>query len=319
MRWPSPAKLNLFLHIVGRRADGYHLLQTVFQLIDLCDELEFEARTDGKIRLTSQIADVAETDNLVWRAAALLQRTVTEVQGVAPGISITLHKRLPMGGGLGGGSSNAATALVALNSIWGAGLSRTQLAALGLQLGADVPVFVQGYTAWGEGVGENLQPLEMPAHWFVVVHPGVSVSTAELFSHSELTRDSSPITIAGFRAGEAVCNAFQNLVCRQQPQVASALKMLAECAAECGVTGSGGSQVFGSGFAIGNVAMTGTGSCIFLTCEDEQAARSVRRSVAKRASGSSGHCDNMCAYVARGLNQSPLNNTAASYRPQLSS
>lgn len=311
-RWPSPAKLNLFLHIIGRRADGYHLLQTMFQLIDLCDELEFEPRNDGVISIDKQIDGVKESDNLVWRAATLLQRSMVEQQPHStPGVSIKLHKHLPMGGGLGGGSSNAATTLVALNCIWDAGLTTQQLADLGLQLGADVPVFVHGYTAWGEGVGENLQPVELPERWFVVVHPGVHVSTSKLFSNSQLTRDSSPITIRRFVAGESVSNVFQELVCLQHPQVSKALLVLREAAEE--------SDVATTDLSIGEPAMTGTGSCVFLACKDEQVAQFVRQVVVEKVSGLGEQSVDTNVFIARGLNQSPLNKAVANYRSQLSS
>jgi len=192
--WPAPAKLNLFLHVVGRRPDGYHELQTVFQLIDLADELEFELRDDGRLRRLAGPAEVEPDRDLSLRAAQLLQAST----GTPLGADIRVRKRIPLGGGLGGGSSDAATTLVALNALWGTGLSPTQLAALGLGLGADVPVFVHGHSAWAEGVGECLTPLELPERWFAVIRPRVAVATAEVFQAPELTRNSPRITIRGF-------------------------------------------------------------------------------------------------------------------------
>jgi 4-diphosphocytidyl-2-C-methyl-D-erythritol kinase len=175
--WPAPAKLNLFLHITGQREDGYHLLQTAFQFIDRCDQLEFEPNDSGEITLLTPIEGVMDEDNLIVRAASLLKHKADIQQGVA----ISLQKVLPMGGGLGGGSSNAATTLVALNYLWSAGLSTQQLAQLGLQLGADVPVFVHGTAAWAEGVGEEITAINVDEPWFVVIVPDCHVSTGEIF------------------------------------------------------------------------------------------------------------------------------------------
>ncbi|HEX6549495.1 MAG TPA: 4-(cytidine 5'-diphospho)-2-C-methyl-D-erythritol kinase, partial [Gammaproteobacteria bacterium] len=192
--WPAPAKLNLFLHITGRRADGYHTLQTLFQFLDHGDLLDFRVRADGRIVRIAGPAGIPPDQDLAVRAAHRLQAAA----GVSLGADISLHKRLPAQAGLGGGSSDAATTLVALNRLWGAGLSVEQLAALGLELGADVPVFVKGRAAWAEGVGEQLTPLdELPEPWFLVIQPAAEVSTRELFQAAELTRNSLPITIAG--------------------------------------------------------------------------------------------------------------------------
>ena len=196
--WPAPAKLNLMLRIVGRRADGYHLLQTVFQLLDFGDSVRVRVSDDGgRIRLLHRLPGVPEDSDLACRAARLLQRET----GSAMGAEIEVRKRLPMGGGLGGGSSDAATVLVALNELWGTGLSTADLAALGMNLGADVPVFVLGRAAWGEGIGDVLTPLDLPRPWYLVVRPPVAVSTGEVFKDPELTRNSPPITIADFVAG----------------------------------------------------------------------------------------------------------------------
>lgn len=195
---PAPAKLNRMLHIVGRRQDGYHELQTLFQIIDLCDYLSFNLRQDGVIELTTSMDGVAHDDNLIVRAAKRLQ----QASGTHLGASISIEKHLPMGGGLGGGSSNAATVLKGLNQLWQLGLSDATLAELGLALGADVPVFVLGKSAWAEGVGEKLTPATLDTPWFVVIHPGISVSTPAIFQDPELTRDSLPITMARALQGE---------------------------------------------------------------------------------------------------------------------
>jgi len=195
--WPAPAKLNLLLRIVGRRADGYHLLQTVFQFVDLCDQLTFDVRTDGVIKRVTPLEEVPEEQDLVVRAARLLQQEI----GTGLGAEIALDKRLPMGGGLGGGSSDAATTLVALNTLWNAELTEDQLAALGIKLGADVPVFVRGYAAWAEGVGEALTPIDLPEPWYLILVPPCHVSTAEIFSDPALKKDASPITMDDFLLG----------------------------------------------------------------------------------------------------------------------
>ncbi|TNF01394.1 MAG: 4-(cytidine 5'-diphospho)-2-C-methyl-D-erythritol kinase, partial [Gammaproteobacteria bacterium] len=191
---PAPAKINLFLHITGRRADGYHNLQTLFQLLDFGDQLDFEATQSCAIQVTPALEGVAPDDNLIYRAARLLQ----EQSGCQRGAVIHLHKRLPMGGGLGGGSSDAATALVALNELWQLGWSREDLMSLGRQLGADVPVFIFGHSAWAEGVGEQLTELEIPPAWYLVLAPDTQVSTATIFAHQGLTRNTHPIKIRAF-------------------------------------------------------------------------------------------------------------------------
>ena len=268
--WPAPAKLNLFLHITGRRADGYHLLQTVFQFLDFGDELVFTPREDGRIQRLTDIPGVPAGQDLVVRAASLLKQQA----GVDVGVDIALDKRLPLGGGLGGGSSDAATTLVALNRIWDCGLSLEQLAGLGLQLGADVPVFVRGQAAWAEGVGEVLVPVELPEPWFVVLIPPISVSTAKVFSDSQLIRDCPAITIRDFLSGQGA-NVCEPLVRQGWPEVDAALRDLSEFA---------------------TARMTGTGACVFAAFEREAEARAAWRQLSDKWSG----------FVARGKNTSPL-------------
>ena len=268
--WPAPAKLNLMLRVVGRRDDGYHLLQTLFQFIDLCDELRFEPRLDGGIRLLTGTPGVPAQADLVVRAAHLLQQHT----GCGLGANIRIHKRLPLGGGLGGGSSDAATTLVALNQLWRTGVGDDDLAALGLRLGADVPVFVRGRSAWGEGVGEELQPVDPARPWYLVLKPECHVPTSEIFADPELTRDSCRITIADFIAG-ADRNDCLPVVRKRYPLVERALEWLSRH---------------------GEPRLTGTGACVFAAFEHESGARMALRSVPA----------DIDAFVARGLNRSPL-------------
>jgi 4-diphosphocytidyl-2-C-methyl-D-erythritol kinase len=270
-RWPAPAKLNLMLHIVGRRPDGYHDLQTVFQLIDLADEVEIEVRDDGVINRPRGPAGVPEDQDLVVRAARALQAQT----GSRLGASISVTKRIPMGGGLGGGSSDAATTLLALNHLWRTGLGSERIAEIGRNLGADVPVFVHGRSAWAEGVGERLTPAAIPGDsWFLVIYPGVQVPTAAVFQAPELTRNSPPTTMPGFleTGGRNDCEA---VVRARFPAVADALDWLARHAP---------------------TRLTGTGSCVF--AKFSRAADAER--VAARVP------DEWRAFVARGLDQSPL-------------
>lgn len=269
--WPAPAKLNLFLHITGRREDGYHLLQTVFQFLDFGDRLQFKLRTDGQVHRLNALSGVAPEEDLVVRAARLLQQACDPTQGV----DIEVDKRLPMGGGLGGGSSDAATTLVALNHLWQCDLDQAALVRLGLQLGADVPVFIQGQAAWAEGVGEQLTPVGLPEPWFVVLCPPITVSTAEVFSASQLRRDCPPITIRDFLAGGDVENVCEPLVCARYPEVDAALRDLD---------------------AFAPARMTGTGACVFAAFDEEAAARQAYDALATKWPG----------FVARGLNTSPL-------------
>ena len=269
-RWPAPAKLNLFLHVTGRRADGYHELQTLFQLIDLADEITLTVRADGQIERSSGAAGVPAESDLVVRAARSLQAA----SGTRLGATIGVHKRIPLGGGLGGGSSDAATTLLALNQLWACGLSLVQLAALGLPLGADVPVFVQGSSAWAEGVGERLEPVELPPAWYLLIHPGVHVSTAAVFQSPELTRNSPLITIrAFFESGGR--NDCEPVVRAQFPQVAEALEWLGRFAP---------------------ARLTGTGACVFARCGSATEAQDLAARVP----------DRWKSYVARGLNTSPV-------------
>ena len=253
---PAPAKLNLFLHVVGRRADGYHLLQTAFRLLDWGDTLDFALRTDGCIRRANDVPGVAEADDLVVRAARLLQAHT----GSALGADITVHKVLPMGGGLGGGSSDAATTLVALNRLWATGLSRAELQTLGLALGADVPVFVFGRDAFAEGVGEALQPLALPPAWYVVVSPGVSVPTAEIFSAEDLTRNTTPIKMADF-APSTTRNDLQAVACSRYPEVQRAIDWLD---------------------AYAPALMTGSGACVFAEVPSEAEADRITKNCPPR-------------------------------------
>jgi len=267
---PAPCKLNLFLHITGRRVDGYHQLQTLFQMLDVGDELRFTARSDAKLHLTCNDPSLESEDNLVLRAARLLQAKAP----TSAGADIYLDKRTPMGGGLGGGSSDAATTLHALNKLWHLGLSTMELAHLGLQLGADVPVFVHGQTAFAEGVGEQLQPVNLPEQWFLVVTPDVHISTAQVFQHPDLIRDSAPLQLADL-LHSSWRNDCQPLVERLYPAVANTLQWLVK---------------------YGPSRMTGTGASVFAHFQDESSAR---RALADLPASYRG-------FVALGVNQSPL-------------
>jgi len=238
--WPAPAKLNLFLHVVGRRENGYHELQTVFQFLDRADELRFRVRTDGQILRTSGPSAIAAEQDLCVRAARALQ-AATHVE---LGVEIDVVKRIPWGAGLGGGSSDAATTLVALNRLWRCGLSLDELARLGLNLGADVPVFVLGQAAWAEGIGERLTPLQLPQPWYLVITPPCHVSTAEIFNDPELTRDTPKIKISDFLAGQGH-NDCLPVVRRRHPQVAQVLDWLSAQGVPARLTGTGAS-VFAS-------------------------------------------------------------------------
>ena len=273
-QWPAPAKLNLFLHVTGRRPDGYHELQTLFQLIDLNDTVSLTVRDDGRIERPSGPVGVDPDSDLTVRAARSLQ-AATECRA---GASIRITKRIPMGGGLGGGSSDAATVLLALNHLWRCGLSIDELARLGLPLGADVPVFVRGSSAWAEGVGEKLVPVELPERWYVVIHPGVSVPTKDVFQSPELTRNTPVITIrAAFEPGgvSATRNDCEPVVRARYAEVADALDWLGKSAP---------------------ARLTGTGSCIFAAFDSAIEAEPV----AARTP------DRWRAYVARGMNVSPV-------------
>jgi 4-diphosphocytidyl-2-C-methyl-D-erythritol kinase len=277
MKLLAPAKLNLFLHITGQRDDGYHLLQTVFQFLDYCDEITLNLRKDGQIKRLSGLASIKAEDDLVVRAANLLQSYSNASQGV----DISVNKQLPVGGGLGGGSSDAATTLIGLNTLWNVGLSTDELAALGLQLGADVPVFVRGYAAWAEGIGEILTPLLLPEEWFLVIHPNVFVSTADIFSNQALTRDCEPCKIARFLEGQ-VSNVFEPVVRNKHPDVANALDWLSSYSPAC---------------------LTGSGSCIFAKFANKTVAQTALNELPSRWFG----------FVAKGLNKSPLQTSLKKY------
>ncbi len=263
----SPAKINLFLHITGRRKDGYHELQTLFQLLDWGDSLSFTANNSGKITLRGMDMNIPTTENLIFRAARLLQR------GDA-GVDIVVQKRIPAGAGLGGGSSNAATTLLALNHLWQLQLPRDELQALGATLGADVPVFVGGRTAWAEGIGEVLTPVDLEQRWYVIITPCCHVSTRQIFSHLQLTRNTSPIKMAAFFEGYSR-NDCQQLVRTLYPAVDESLRWLNR---------------------FGEARLTGTGSSVFAGFGTESEARTVLRQLPGQWKG----------VVARGLNQSPV-------------
>ena len=234
--WPAPAKLNLFLQITGRRADGYHLLQTVFRILAWGDTVYLRLRNDDQVRrVGDSVPGVAEADDLLVRAAKLLQSEANVTQGVDIGI----EKRIPAGGGFGGGSSDAATVLVALDRLWGTHLGMERLAGLGLRLGADVPVFVRGENAWAEGVGEVLAPLDLPPAWYLVVDPGVHVPTAGLFQSPDLTRDAAPAKISDFVSGSLLGNVFEPVVRRREPAIEAVFQALSHVGTPR-LTGSGG-------------------------------------------------------------------------------
>ncbi len=281
--WPAPAKLNLFLHVIGRRADGYHLLQSVFTLIDFGDSVRLQVRDDGVIRRATDHDGVPEEKDLVVRAAKLLQeKSKTDL-----GCNIWLDKRIPMGGGLGGGSSDAATTLMALNELWNVHLERDELQKIGLELGADVPFFIFGRTAFAEGVGESLTAVDIPALWYVVITPPVAVATARVFQSLELTRDSIPLKIADFSAVELVnCkNDLQPVVLKAFPAVAQSYKALNAVSQK---------SIFGA-------RMTGSGACVFAAFEREADARDAfSAAVVTLSLEHSG-------FVARGLDCHPLN------------
>jgi 4-diphosphocytidyl-2-C-methyl-D-erythritol kinase len=268
--WPAPAKLNLFLHVTARRADGYHELQTLFQLIDLCDTITITVTEDGRIERPLGPANLAPEDDLTVRAARVLK----QASGTGLGATLGVHKRIPQGGGLGGGSSDAATALLALNELWDCRLPIEELSRLGVSLGADVPVFVEGSSAWAEGLGERLSPVSVPTRWYVVIYPGVGVSTREVFQSAELTRNSPLITIrAFFESGGR--NDCESVVRARSSEVAEALDWLAR---------------------LRPAQLTGTGSCVFAACTRAVDAQAIAAQVPER----------WTSYVARGLDVSPV-------------
>jgi len=269
-KWLAPAKLNLMLRIIGQRTDGYHQLQTIFQFLDYADELNFEITQNTQIKRLDLIPKVDLADDLIYKAALLLQKQSKTNQGA----NIGLNKKLPIGGGLGGGSSNAATTLVALNQLWNLHYSTEKLAELGLKLGADVPVFVHGFAAWGEGIGEKLQPIQLPEPWFLVVIPDCQVSTQKVFLNSDLTRDSIPKKISAFPDGRGKNDCLQ-VVLENYPAVADAFNWLNQYA---------------------KASLTGTGACIFASFESQNQALKVFKQLPTHFSG----------FIAKGCNQSPL-------------
>lgn len=280
---PAPAKLNLFLHVLGRRPDGYHLLQTLFRFIDLHDTLHFTLREDGAVRRIGAIEGVAEEQDLCVRAARLLQGET----GCALGVDIAVEKRIPMGGGLGGGSSDAATTLIALNRLWSLGLSRPRLMQLGLRLGADVPVFVFGENAFAEGVGEQLQACPLQEAWYVVLFPPVHVPTAQIFAHPELTRDAVSITMRALAERRLqLRNDLQSVVCKLYPEVARHLAWLDSLRI--------GQQTCGS--RCGKAMMTGSGACVFAEFADRDQAEAALAMLPQ----------DMRGVVAQGLARHPL-------------
>ena len=278
-QWPAPAKLNLFLNIVGRRADGYHLLQTVFQILDWGDAIRIRPRVDDRILRAGGLDEVSPEDDLAVRAANLLR----EHAGSKLGADIEIEKRTPTGGGLGGGSSDAATVLVALNEIWDLNLCEDDLADLGLKLGADVPLFVRGRSAYAEGIGEKLTPIDLPLRHYVILDPGVHSSTADLFQAAELTRNSPPTTIADFLDGACTGNAFAPLVRARFPEVAAALEWL---------------QVHG------DARLTGSGGCVFVAAESAGEADRIARARPPQ----------FRAFRAAGVNRSPLLDAVENFR-----
>ena len=268
--WPAPAKINHFLHVTGRRDDGYHLLQTVFQFLDLADELRITATADGRIRCRRNYGEVDEQDDLVVRAAKLLK----ELGGSTRGADIRVDKKIPIGGGLGGGSSDAATTLVALNSLWDTGLTMDELAEAGLSLGADVPVFVRGFAAWGEGVGEQLEPVELPEDWNLLIYPNIPVATAQVFNAPALERATPTVTLDDFWQGRCRndCEPVVRQIC---PEVAAALDWLN---------------------ARAKARLSGTGASIFATLPEKGQAASLLQELPEKWQG----------FVARGYNRSPL-------------
>ena len=272
---PAPAKLNLFLHIVGRRADGYHLLETVFRFVDYGDQVKLRLRDDGRVVRVKALDGVPEEQDLCVRAARLLQ----QASGTSLGVEIELHKVLPMGGGLGGGSSDAASILLGLNRLWQLNWPRERLQILGLQLGADVPVFIYGQSAFAQGIGEQLQAVSLKPAWYLVLIPPVHVSTPKIFAHQQLTRDSKTITITDFSKAEKLTdltrNDLQTVVCVEYPVVADYLAWLSQFAP---------------------ARMTGSGACVFAEFADESEVRKVFALLPQEMHG----------FVAQGMDKHPL-------------
>jgi 4-diphosphocytidyl-2-C-methyl-D-erythritol kinase len=266
----SPAKINLMLNIIGRRNDGYHLLETVFQFIDLCDDLQFTVNDEAVVRRLPGNSPVAAADDILLRAAMLLQSRFQ----VGMGANISIDKRIPIGGGLGGGSSNAATCLLALNQLWGLGQSLDQLSEIGIELGADVPVFVRGRAAWGTGIGEVLEPIELNESVYLVIDPRIEVSSAQIFGAQELTRNNDPLTIRAFLRGSG-SNVCEPVVRKLYPQVGEVIDWLSQYAA---------------------ARMSGTGACVFAAVDSHEQAEAVKSRVPKQ----------WTAYVTRAMNRNPV-------------
>ena len=280
--YPAPGKLNLFLHVLGRREDGYHLLQTVFRLIEHCDRIGVRPRADGEIRRLDAVPGVAAESDLCLRAARMLKDYALARLGPAArplGADLALEKRLPVGGGLGGGSSDAATVLLVLNRLWDLGLGRAELLQMGLKLGADVPLFVLGENALGEGVGERLTPLPLPPAWYLVLAPQVTVSTKEIFSDAALTRNTKPLTLPPFLSGQGG-NDLEPVVLRRHPEVAAHLEWLRR---------------------FGSARMTGSGACVFAEFDSEAQAAEILARLPETMRG----------FVARGLERHPLKDWAS--------
>lgn len=278
---PAPAKLNLMLHIVGQRPDGYHNLQTLFQILDFGDTLSLENQPGLDITLNCSTAELTTPDNLVIKAARALQASSNTDQGAR----LYLDKRLPLGGGVGGGSSDCATALLGLNRLWSLNFSLNQLTQIGRSLGADVPLFVRGQSAWAEGIGDRLTPVNLPEHWFVVVHPGIHVSTAELFHHPQLTRH-TPVSTIRSALGGAGRNDFEHVARALYPEIDHAFGQLAQ---------------FRTAHS-GPVRLSGSGACIFLKTESDMTAQHILNRIQQQNPNYSG-------FIAKGLNQSPLQRT----------
>ncbi len=281
-QWPAPAKLNLFLYITAQRSDGYHELQTLFQFLDYSDTLTITTNNSGKLTLTPPLSGVKLEDNLIWKAATALQKKAQQKGIATSGADIQLEKILPMGGGLGGGSSNAATTLVALNFLWELNLSLDELADIGLQLGADVPVFVKGFAAFAEGIGEKLQQVTPEEKWYLVVKPNVNIATAEIFSHPQLTRNTPKRSIEELLS-HSQQNDCEKIVRLLYPEVDKQLSWLLQYAPS---------------------RLTGTGSCLFSVFDNKPAAEIIRAKLP----------DTVSSFIAQGKNCSPLYETLANYR-----
>ncbi len=272
-KWLAPAKINLFLHVTGRRSDGYHTLQTVYQFVDMCDVLQFSVREDNEVHLKSKFDEVPPENNLVVRAARALQAH----SGTRAGTDITLDKVIPTGGGLGGGSSDAATTLVALNEFWRLGLSIKELAEIGVSVSADVPVFVYGQSSWAEGIGDKLTPVAPAEPWYLIVNPNCQASTEELFNAPELVRNTSPITIRDFMDGRSG-NVFERVAVARHPNIGVALEWLR------------------TNYRGYRAKMSGTGSCVFCAFETEEKAQALCDQLP----------DGLSGFVVKGRNASPL-------------